>query len=137
MNGAHLASPIRGELVYAHWAQLDSQIHFPIGNQIWGPLGKEDVCPNFALTVGKFVFSNSGNFRQRQIRQSPGLALNAHSGNDWGQIPVLTGQCSTQVGLHDVIDEVAKKFKKTKVNWLWKIRRQLVSLQIDYMQTCY
>ena len=23
------------------------------------------------------------------------------------------GQCSTQVGLHDVIDEVAKKFKKT------------------------
>ena len=41
------------------------------------------------------------------------------------------GQCSTQVGLHDVIDvidEVAKKFKKTKVNWLWKIRRQLVSL---------
>jgi len=38
------------------------------------------------------------------------------------------GQCSTQVGLHDVIDEVAKKSKKTKVNWLWKIRRQLVSL---------
>src|SRR6218665_339330 len=29
---------------------------------------------------------------QRQIRQSPGLALNAHSGNDWGPIPVLTGQ---------------------------------------------
>src|SRR6218665_3849403 len=26
-----------------------------------------------------------------QIRQSPGLALNAHSGNEWGQIPVLTG----------------------------------------------
>src|SRR6218665_2791666 len=28
---------------------------------------------------------------QRQIRQSPGLALNAHSGNEWGKIPVLTG----------------------------------------------
>src|SRR6218665_3573884 len=28
---------------------------------------------------------------QRQIRQRPGLALNAHSGNDWGPIPVLTG----------------------------------------------
>ena len=38
------------------------------------------------------------------------------------------------IGLHDVMDEVAKKFKKTKVNWLWKIRRQLVSLQIDYMK---
>ena len=44
------------------------------------------------------------------------------------------GQCSTQVGLHDVIDEVVKKFKQTKVNWLWKIRRQPVSLQIDYMK---
>src|SRR6218665_1160306 len=28
---------------------------------------------------------------QRQFRQSPGLALNAHSGNEWGKIPVLTG----------------------------------------------
>src|SRR6218665_3582683 len=90
MNGAHLASPIRGELGYAHWPQLGSQIYCPIGNLIWGPLGKEDVGPNFALTVGKFVFSNSGNFRAKQIRQSPGLALNAHSGNDWGPIPVLT-----------------------------------------------
>src|SRR6218665_3479919 len=42
-----------------------------IGNQIWGPLGKDDVCPNF--------------------RQSPGLALNAHSGIELGKIPVLTG----------------------------------------------
>src|SRR6218665_3941400 len=30
---------------------------------------------------------------QRQIRQRPGLALNAHSGNEWGKIPVLTGEC--------------------------------------------
>src|SRR6218665_1793465 len=28
---------------------------------------------------------------QRQFRQSPGLALNLHSGNEWGKIPVLTG----------------------------------------------
>src|SRR6218665_3358911 len=28
---------------------------------------------------------------QRQIGQSPGLALNAHSGNEWAKIPVLTG----------------------------------------------
>ena len=82
MNGAHLASQIRGELGYAHRPQLGSQIHCPIVNQIWGPLGKGDVCPNFAQTVGKFVFNNSGNLRQRQIRQTPGLALNAHSGND-------------------------------------------------------
>src|SRR6218665_77670 len=65
MNGAHLASPIRGELGYAHWPQLGSQIHCPIGNQIWGPLGKDNVCPNFALTVAKFLFSNSGNFRAK------------------------------------------------------------------------
>jgi len=25
MNGAHLASPIRGELGYAHWPQLGTQ----------------------------------------------------------------------------------------------------------------
>src|SRR6218665_1124083 len=46
MNGAHLASPIRGDLGYPQWPQLGSQIHCPIGNQILGPLGKEDVCPN-------------------------------------------------------------------------------------------
>ena len=34
MNGAHLASPIRGELGYAHRPQLGSQIHCPNGNQI-------------------------------------------------------------------------------------------------------
>src|SRR6218665_1245046 len=71
MNGAHLANPIRGELSYAHWPQLSSQIHCSIGNQNWGPLGKEDVCPNFALTVGKFVFSNSGNFRAKANPPKP------------------------------------------------------------------
>src|SRR6218665_1924154 len=80
-------------------AQLEESLVMligPAGNPIWGPLGKQEVCPNFALTAAKFVFSNSGNFRatlgQRQIRQSPRLALNAHSGNDWGPIPVLTGK---------------------------------------------
>jgi len=59
---------------------------FPNSLSCWapnlGPLGKEDVCPNFALTVGKFVFSNSGNFRAKANPPSPGLVLNVHSGND-------------------------------------------------------
>src|SRR6218665_3177189 len=91
MNGAHLASPIRGER-YANWPQLGSQIHCPIGNQIWGPLGKHDVCPNFALTAAKFVFSNSANFRAKANPPKPrSCPINAHSGNEWGKIPVLTG----------------------------------------------
>src|SRR6218665_670194 len=40
---------------------------------------------------------------QRQIRQSPGLALNAHSGNEWGKIPVLTGMAKV------VTEAVTKK----------------------------
>src|SRR6218665_2374610 len=75
-------------------APVGNPIYCPIGNQIWGPLGKEDVCPNFALTVGKFLLSNSGNFRAKANPPKPitaGLPLNAHSGNDWGPIPVLTG----------------------------------------------
>src|SRR6218665_2554344 len=40
--------------------------------------------PNFCSTI-------RATLGQRQIRQSPGLALNAHSGNEWGKIPVLTG----------------------------------------------
>ena len=92
MNGARLASPIRGELGYAHWPQLGNPIYCPIGQQIWGPLWKQDVCPNFALTVAKFVFSNSGNFRAKANPPKPiYLALNAHSGNEWGKIPVPTG----------------------------------------------
>src|SRR6218665_674923 len=71
MNGAHLASPIRRELGYAQWPQLGSQIYCPIVNQIWRPLGKDDVCPNFALTAAKFVFSNSGNFRAKANPPKP------------------------------------------------------------------
>src|SRR6218665_3293916 len=87
-----------GENLVSSLAPAGNPIYCPIGHQIRGPLGKQDLCPNFALTAAKFVFSNSGNFRakanlpgQRQICQSPGLALNAHSGNEWGKIPVLTG----------------------------------------------
>src|SRR6218665_920584 len=71
MNEAHLARPIKGELGYALRLQLGSQMHCSIENQIWGPLGKEDVCPNFALTVTKFVFSNSGNFRAKANPPKP------------------------------------------------------------------
>jgi len=60
-------------------------------NQIWGPLGKEDVCHNFALTVGKFVFSNSGNFRAKKNPPKPrscpkrpfGQWLGPNSSADW------------------------------------------------------
>ena len=91
MNGAHLASQIRGGLGYAHRPQLGSQINCPIGNQIWGPLGKEDVCPNFVLTVTKFVLSNSGNFRTKANPPKPrscpkrpfGQWLGSHSSADW------------------------------------------------------
>src|SRR6218665_2605536 len=49
----------------------------------------------FALTLPfrlpNFCSAIRATLGQRQIRQSPGLALNAHSGNEWGKIPVLTG----------------------------------------------
>src|SRR6218665_3153717 len=56
-------------------------------------------APKFiALTAAKFVFSNSGNFRAKANLpiKAHGLALNAHSGNEWGKIPVLTGIRSTK-----------------------------------------
>ena len=33
MNGAHLASPIRGELGYAHWPQLGTQFIALLGTK--------------------------------------------------------------------------------------------------------
>src|SRR6218665_3856437 len=97
MNGAHLASPIRGELGYAHWPQLGSQIYCIIENQIWGPIGKQDLCPNFALTAAKFVFSNSGNFRAKVNPPKPrscpkrpfGQLVEQNSGADWVIIIIL------------------------------------------------
>ena len=84
MNGAHLASPIRGELHYAHWPQLGSKIHCPIGNQIWGPLGKQDVFPNGSQICVQ-------QFGQRQIRPKPrsspkrpfGQWMGENSSVDW------------------------------------------------------
>src|SRR6218665_1319005 len=53
----------------------------------------------FALTLPKRLPNLCSAIRetlgQRKIRQSPGLALNAHSGNEWGKIPVLTGPLIT------------------------------------------
>src|SRR6218665_3630218 len=75
MNGAHLASPIRGELAWlCSLAPAGNPIYCPIGHQIWGPLGKQDLCPNFALTATKFLFSNSGNFRAKQWRSNRGFS---------------------------------------------------------------
>src|SRR6218665_4178631 len=49
----------------------------------------------FALTLPKrlpnFCSAIRATLGQRQIRQSPGFALNAHSGNEWGKILVLPG----------------------------------------------
>jgi len=55
MTRAHLANPIRGKLGYTHWPLLGNLVHTPIGDQIWGPLGKEDVCPNgYQICVQQF-----------------------------------------------------------------------------------
>src|SRR6218665_363664 len=66
-------------------------IYCPIGHQIWGPLGKQDVCPNFALTAAKFVFSNSGNSRAKANPPKPrscpkrpfGQCMGKNSSADW------------------------------------------------------
>src|SRR6218665_1291240 len=49
---------------------------------------------------------------QRQIRQSPGLALNAHSGNEWGKIPVLTGECDEAVKNRKAAEKVILRTKE-------------------------
>src|SRR6218665_3406626 len=131
MNGAHLASPIRGELGCAHWPQLGSQIYCIIGNQIWDLIGKQDLCPNFALTAAKFVFSNSGNFRAKANppkAQSPGLALNAHSGNEWGKIQVLTGM--------QLSPRIIRRNNRLAVTYLFtsiKVTRAVVLFKNIYM----
>jgi len=59
-----------------------------------GPSGQEDVCHNFALTVAKFVFSNSGNVMEKAnppkpmqvLPQTPIRAMTAmgpNFGADW------------------------------------------------------
>src|SRR6218665_974971 len=61
MNGAHLVSPIRGELGYAHWPQLGTQFIAILGTKFGPHYGNK----MFALTAAKFLFSNSGNFRAK------------------------------------------------------------------------
>src|SRR6218665_4170053 len=51
------------------------------GAHLVSPIRLPNFCSAIRATLG-----------QRQFRQSPGLAPNAHSGNEWGKIPVLTGE---------------------------------------------
>src|SRR6218665_150536 len=55
MNGTHLASPIRVMLIGPSWAPKFIAL---LGTKFGAHQGKKI----FALTVGKFAFSNSGNF---------------------------------------------------------------------------
>src|SRR6218665_463586 len=64
-------------------AQLGESLVMLIGPS-WEPNLLPYWLPNFCSAI-------RATLGQRQIRQSPGLALNAHSGNEWGKIPVLTG----------------------------------------------
>src|SRR6218665_1965221 len=72
-------------------APAGNPIYCPIGHQIRGPLGKQDLCPNFALTAAKFVFSNSGNFRAKANLPKPrscpkrpfGQGMGQNSSADW------------------------------------------------------
>src|SRR6218665_897617 len=88
MNGAHLASPIRGELGYAHWPQLGTQFIALLGTKFGAHWGNK----NFALTAAKFLFSNSGNFRAKAIPPKPrscpkrpfGQSMCQNSSADWG-----------------------------------------------------
>ena len=59
-----MASPIGESLV-----TLIGPSWFPNGHEMLGPLGKEFKM--FALTVGKFVFSNSGSFRAKANPPKP------------------------------------------------------------------
>src|SRR6218665_3816347 len=91
MNGAHLASPIRGALGYAHRPPVGLPNSLPYWEPNWGPLGKDDVCPNFSQTVGKFVFSNSGNFRAKANPPKARSCPKRPFGENCSPIPVLTG----------------------------------------------
>src|SRR6218665_2109991 len=87
MNGAHLTSPIRGELGYAHWPQLGTQFIALLGTKFGAHYGHN----MFALTAAKFVFSNSDNFRAKAIPPKPrsfpkrpfGQCMGQNSSADW------------------------------------------------------
>src|SRR6218665_4026493 len=84
-------------LMGTKFGALGQEDVYPNGYRIWGPLGQEDVCHNIALTLPKFLFSNSSNFKAKANSQSPGLAPNAYSGNDWGPIPAKQDVWATAV----------------------------------------
>src|SRR6218665_1137193 len=80
-----------GENLVSSLAPAGNPIYCPIGHQIRGPLGKQDLCPNFALTATKFLFSNSGNFRAKADPPKPrscpkrpfGQLMGQNSSADW------------------------------------------------------
>ena len=81
-------------------AQLIGLSWIPNSLPYWAPnlrLVMERRCfperlPNLCLAIRTTL-------GQRQIRQSPGLALNAHSGNEQDKIQVLTGDIRNLLGL--------------------------------------
>src|SRR6218665_3037453 len=85
MNEAHLASPIKGELGYAQRPIFGLPNSLPYWKPNLGPIRERRclpyLCPKRLANLCSAIRATLG---QRQIRQSPGLALNAHSGNDWG-----------------------------------------------------
>src|SRR6218665_2327995 len=62
---------------------------------------------------------------QRQIRQSPGLPLNAHSGNEWGKIPVLTGISVTASRLWNDLPPELRTFSLPPLSSLQIIKHHL------------
>src|SRR6218665_1486077 len=82
-------------------------IYCPIGHQIWDPLGKQDVCPNFALTAAKFVFSHSENFRAKTNPPNPiscpkrpfGQLMGKNSSAEWDIFVVYSYACTFVLGL--------------------------------------
>jgi len=118
--------PFKGELSYAHGPQLGSQIHCSIGNQIRGPLWKENVCHNFALTVNKFVFSYWGNLRAKANPPKPrscpkcpsGQWLGPTSSADWA----VRALCDAEMHLNQWLKgkKVIRNFGGWKANFFLK-----------------
>src|SRR6218665_2977141 len=80
------------------------------------PYRQPNLCSAIRATLG-----------QRQICQSPGLALNAHSGNEWGKIPVLTGDADEQsLMVEDYVRPVGRRSP----------RSSLVHAEIAFVVAC-
>src|SRR6218665_3806181 len=70
-----------------------------------------------------------GTLGQRQIRQCPGLALNDHSGNDWGPIPVLTGYDLVRLKMRE--KDLERKTKDVSVNESWNLLKKSLDEVIE------